>query len=57
LGCRDVFRETKLLKRIIPSIEEVLAAGGIELPEAPPDAVLPAIPAPEGIGDVGHRNK
>ena len=57
LGCRDVFRETKLLKRIIPGIEEVLAAGGIELPEPPPDAVFPAIPVPEGIGDVGHRNK
>lgn len=57
LGCRDAFREKKLLKRIIPSIEEALAAGEIGLPEAPPDAVLPAIPAPEGIGDAGHRNK
>ena len=27
------------------------------LPEPPPDAVFPAIPVPEGIGDVGHRNK
>jgi CRISPR-associated protein Cas1 len=57
LGCRDTFREKKLLKRIIPSIEEALAAGEIGLPEAPPDAVLPAIPTPEGIGDAGHRNK
>ena len=39
------------------SIEEVLAAGGIGLPETPPDAVLPAIPTPEGIGDAGHRNE
>lgn len=57
LGCRDVFREKKLLKQIIPTIEEVLAAGGIEPPQAPPDAVLPAIPTPEGIGDAGHRNQ
>lgn len=57
LGCRDVFREAKLLKRIIPTIEEVLAAGGIELPTPPEDAVPPAIPSPEGIGDVGHRNE
>ncbi len=56
LGCRDVFRSTRLLKRIIPTIEEVLAAGGLEVPKAPKDAVGPAIPAPEGIGDDGHRS-
>nr|CCA82572.1 conserved hypothetical protein [blood disease bacterium R229] len=28
LACRDIFRSTKLLGRIIPAIEEVLAAGG-----------------------------
>ncbi|MDW7776032.1 MAG: type I-E CRISPR-associated endonuclease Cas1e [Methanosarcinales archaeon] len=55
-ACRDMFRETKLLKRIIPTIEEILAAGGISLPEAAPDALQPAIPNEEGIGDVGHRN-
>ena len=57
LGCRDIFRETKLLRRIIPAIEDVLAAGGIDLPVPPKDAVPPAIPTPEGIGDVGHRNE
>lgn len=57
LGCRDIFRETKLLKRIIPTIEKVLAAGEINLPAPPDDAVPPAIPSPEGIGDVGHRNE
>lgn len=57
LGCRDIFRETKLLQKIIPTIEDVLAAGGIDLPEAPLDAVPPAIPTPQGIGDVGHRNE
>ncbi len=55
LGCRDVFRETKLLKRIIPTIEDVLAAGEIAPPEPPADAIGPAFPEPEGIGDVGHR--
>ena len=55
-ACRDMFRETKLLKRIIPTIEEILAAGDIPIPETPVDTVLPAIPNERGIGDVGHRN-
>ena len=55
LACRDRFRETKLLARIIPEIEEVLAAGGIPLPQAPPDAVGPAFEDEEGLGDDGHR--
>jgi CRISPR-associated protein Cas1 len=55
LACRDIFRQTKLLERIIPDIEEILAAGGITRPEAPEDAVGPAIPNPEGLGDAGHR--
>jgi CRISP-associated protein Cas1 len=55
LGCRDIFRSTRLLARIIPLIEEVLSAGGIQLPEAPPESIPPAIPNPEGIGEVGHR--
>lgn len=55
LACRNIFRETKLLERIVPGIEEMLAAGGIEPPAPPEDAVLPAIPNPEGMGDAGHR--
>ncbi|MBN2487476.1 MAG: type I-E CRISPR-associated endonuclease Cas1 [Methanosarcinaceae archaeon] len=55
-ACRDAFRETKLLRNIIPTIEEILAAGCISLPEAAPDALQPAIPEEEGIGDVGHRH-
>jgi CRISPR-associated protein Cas1 len=55
LACRDIFRQTKLLERIIPDIEEILAAGGISRPEAPEDAVGPAIPNPENLGDAGHR--
>ncbi|QSA96798.1 type I-E CRISPR-associated endonuclease Cas1e [Methylococcus sp. EFPC2] len=55
LACRDVFRETHLLKKIIPMIEDVLAAGGVQPPEAPEDSVGPAIPNPESLGDAGHR--
>ena len=56
LACRDSFRQTKILKRIIPIIEQILAAGGIEIPKDHEDAVQPAIPNVEGIGDAGHRN-
>jgi CRISP-associated protein Cas1 len=55
LACRDSFRQSRLLDRIIPTIEEVLAAGGLPKPEAPAEAVAPAIPNKEGIGDAGHR--
>lgn len=55
MACRDAFRQTKLLKRIIPTIEEVLAAGGLPVPKAPKEAVEPAIPNKESIGDAGHR--
>lgn len=56
LACRDAFREKKLLKKIIPAIEDILAAGGIDPPEAPKESVRPAIPEPENIGDAGHRS-
>lgn len=55
LACRDLFRTSKLLGRIIPSIEAVLAAGGVPPPGAPPESVPPAIPNPDGIGEAGHR--
>lgn len=55
IACRDKFRETKILKRIIPTIEEVLAAGGIKKPESHIEAVKIAIPNKEGLGDAGHR--
>jgi CRISPR-associated protein Cas1 len=54
-ACRDAFRQSRLLGRIIPTIEEILAAGGLPLPEAAADAVEPAFPESEGIGDAGHR--
>ena len=55
LQCRDIFRKTRLLEKIIPGIEDMLAAGGIALPEAAPEQVAPAIPETKGIGDAGHR--
>ena len=55
LACRDVFRQTRLLERIIPDIEAMLAAGEITPPDAPAGAVGPALPNPENIGDAGHR--
>lgn len=55
LACRDSFRQTKLLSRIIPMIEQVLAAGGLPIPGRPIESVAPAIPNKENIGDVGHR--
>lgn len=55
LACRDVFRQSGLLKRIIPTIEEVLAAGEVPMPKPPEESVEPAIPNKESIGDGGHR--
>lgn len=54
LACRDMFRRTGLLGRIIPAIEEVLSAGDIPRPEPPPEAVLPAFDEAQS-GDEGHR--
>ncbi|MCH7342240.1 type I-E CRISPR-associated endonuclease Cas1e [Pelomonas sp. CA6] len=56
LACRDLFRSSKLLERIIPAIDEMLSAGGISPPEAPPESVPPAIPLPVHGGDMGHRS-
>jgi CRISPR-associated protein Cas1 len=55
LACRDSFRETRLLERIIPGIEDMLAAGEIPRPEASDGQVPPAIPNEKNIGDAGHR--
>ncbi|SFD41519.1 CRISP-associated protein Cas1 [Thiohalospira halophila DSM 15071] len=57
IACRESFRESKLLQRIIPLIEDVLAAGGVEPPAPAPEAQPPAIPEAESIGEDGHRSK
>jgi CRISPR-associated protein Cas1 len=56
LACRDIFRREKTLERIIPTIEQVLAAGEMQPPSPHEEAVPIAIPNPESIGDVGHRS-
>lgn len=56
LKCRDVFRQSKLLKRIIPDIESLLAVGGVQPPAPEADQVKPVIPNPDSIGDKGHRS-
>lgn len=57
IACREEFRSSKILKRLIPLIDEVLAAGDIEPPKAPVDSQPPALPEPESMGDEGHRSQ
>jgi len=56
INCRDSFRKHKLLKKIIPTIEDILSEGGIEPPKPPKESMPIAIPVEEGIGDAGYRN-
>ena len=53
--CRDSFRRADILSRLIPTIEEVLAAGGVPVPEAPPEAMPVAFEDRGKLGDDGHR--
>jgi len=46
-ACRDAFRRSGLLTKIIPQIEEVLAAGELPKPPPPPEAAGPAFADPE----------
>lgn len=55
LACRDAFRRHNILGRLIPGIDDVLQAGGLEPPAAPADAVAPAFADPKASGDPGHR--
>jgi CRISPR-associated protein Cas1 len=41
-ACRDSFRKTGLLAKIIPQIEDVLSAGDLPKPAPPPEAAEPA---------------
>tara|TARA_R110002072_G_scaffold109325_1_gene236569 strand:- start:460 stop:1395 length:936 start_codon:yes stop_codon:yes gene_type:complete len=54
LACRDAFRRSGLLAKIIPQIEEVLSAGDLPRPDPAPEALRPAFPE-ERSGDDGHR--
>ena len=55
LACRDIFRQSGLLARMIPQIEDVLSAGELPRPEPPPEALGPAFRDEEAGGDAGHR--
>jgi CRISP-associated protein Cas1 len=55
LACRDVFRRSGLLAKIIPAIEEVLSAGDLPRPVPPEDVIPPAFDDPAPSGDAGHR--
>lgn len=57
IGCREIFRQSKVLRNLIPMIEDVLAAGEIEPPQPYADAQPPAIPEPDSIGNTGHRSQ
>ncbi|MBS0126538.1 type I-E CRISPR-associated endonuclease Cas1e [Thetidibacter halocola] len=54
LACRDAFRRTGLLGRIIPMIDEVLSAGELLRPPPPPEAMPVAFENPQS-GNAGHR--
>lgn len=56
VACRDLFRTDKTLKRLIPLIEDILAAGEIQPPAPYPDAQPPALPEAPAMGDPGHRS-
>lgn len=55
IACRDLFRKTGVLEKIIPSIDDILKASGIEAPIEAPEAAHPSIPAEEPSGNDGHR--
>ena len=55
-ACRDAFRRSKLLARLIPAIEDVLEAGALPRPTPPEDAVAPAFKPPAPSGDAGMRS-
>jgi CRISPR-associated protein Cas1 len=55
IGCRDAFRRTNFLERIIPSIGEMLGTSGLKPPVEAPEGQAPALPTVTS-GDAGHRN-
>ena len=52
--CRDRFRSSGLLQKLIPGIEEMLSAGGLAPPTAHQEAMPVAIQESQS-GDAGHR--
>lgn len=55
-ACRDAFRRSNILSRLIPGIEDILVAGGLERPGMiSEDVVGPAFADPPSSGDAGQR--
>ena len=52
--CRDSFRSSGLLRKLIPGIEEMLSSGGIS-PPPPHEEAMPVAIQEQHNGDVGHR--
>lgn len=42
-ACRDMFRKTHLLEKVIPLINDMLQAGERDIPDVPDDAVIPPL--------------
>jgi CRISPR-associated protein Cas1 len=53
--CRDAFRKSRIVERLIPLIDEVLAAAGVKPPGKPSEALDPVLPDKGKAGDAGHR--
>ena len=54
IGCRDAFRKSNILDRVIPMIGELLSASGFDPPPDAPEAPEPSFQT-ETSGDDGHR--
>lgn len=55
IACRDAFRQAKLLRRLVPLVEEVLTVEGAPPPPDQPEAQPVAFEDEEPSGDAGHR--
>ncbi|HEY0929902.1 MAG TPA: type I-E CRISPR-associated endonuclease Cas1e [Gemmatimonas sp.] len=54
IRCREAFRRTRLLDRLIPAIADVLEASGLTPPQEAPEGQAPALPEIRSADD-GHR--
>lgn len=56
VACRDAFRQTQLLARLIPLAEDLLTAGGPPPTNLPPGAIPPYLPEDDPFGDDDRRD-
>jgi CRISPR-associated protein Cas1 len=55
LACRDIFRNEKLMKRLVPLVEDVLTVENAPPPPIQSEAQPVAFDDPESDADAGHR--